>query len=286
MLVNLASAGDNNKTISIHGDHIIIDIHARFFKPGELIIFEISPFKENKIETVSGMFLDTEMEFYPEGEKWFALFGIPTKLEPGLYPITISAVNNIGDKEQLKQNLRIDEREFSISELNVDPYYLKYTEEKLKRIRKEAAILMALWKKKTPDKYWNGSFIKPVDDLFTQEFAVKRVFNGEYRSFHSGSDLKASIGTPVAAVNRGKVVMCDDFYFSGKFIVIDHGRRVYSFYAHLSEFKVKEGDFVNKGDIIALSGDTGRITGPHLHWTMKINSVNVDPEALLELGLY
>jgi murein DD-endopeptidase MepM/ murein hydrolase activator NlpD len=68
--------------------------------------------------------------------------------------------------------------------------------------------------------------------------------------------------------------------------VIDHGRRVYSFYAHLSEFKVKEGDFVNKGYIIALSGDTGRITGPHLHWTMKINSVNIDPVAVLELGLY
>lgn len=274
------------ESLFFNSDNIIVRARAQMFHPGEIILFEISSMKRSNIKGLRAVFLDTDIPLYEEGGLWYGMFGVPAKIKPGDYRLKVYVVPEKGKPLDIVHTIKIKERDFKISNLSVDPHYLEYTTAKLKRIKKEAARLRTLWKIATPEKMWNGMFRRPIDSVITMDFAVKRVFNGEYRSFHSGTDLKAAVGTDILATNSGRVVMRDDFYFSGKFIIIDHGRRLYSFYAHLSKFKVKTGDFVNKGDLIAISGDTGRITGPHLHWTMKINSVNVDPVSLTLMELY
>jgi murein DD-endopeptidase MepM/ murein hydrolase activator NlpD len=259
---------------------------AEAFRPGEILIFEVAPNQGKKIASVSGILLETPIEFYNQNGIWYALFGIPLKINIGDRKVEITALDESGTEVTENFTILLRKRIFTVSHLTVDPYYLTYTEEQTARIKKEQEIMKAVWANVTQEKLWEGNFISPIESEITLDFPVKRVFQEEFRSYHTGIDLRAGVGSEVKAANSGKIVICGDFFFSGKFIVIDHGRRLYSFYAHLSEFKVKMSDLVKKGQIIALSGDTGRITGPHLHWTMKVNAVNVDPQSVLKLKIY
>jgi murein DD-endopeptidase MepM/ murein hydrolase activator NlpD len=256
------------------------------FRPGELYIFEVRPIAGQKIVSVSGAFLETVMEFYAEGDAFIAMFGVPAKISPHKYDALINVKMSSGKEVSRSFEVPIRKRMFKVSRLKVDPLYLEYTPEILQRIEAEKQVLIALWKKATPEKLWDGLFIYPIASEITQEFSIKRVFQGEFRSFHSGIDLRAKDPTDVLAANRGVVVLTGDHFFSGNFVIIDHGRRLFSFYAHLSAIKVKEGDAVEKGQVIAVSGNTGRITGPHLHWTIKVNSVNVDPVSITQIKIY
>jgi murein DD-endopeptidase MepM/ murein hydrolase activator NlpD len=105
------------------------------------------------------------------------------------------------------------------------------------------------------------------------------------RSTHSGVDIAAPYGSPVRASNSGRVVLAKDLYFSGKTVIIDHGLGLFTFYCHFSRLEVGRGDMVKKGTVIALAGSTGRSTGPHLHWGVKLQGRRVDPAALLGLAI-
>jgi len=256
------------------------------FRPGELYIFEVRTLDGQKIVSVNGAFLETAMEFYSEGDAFIAMFGVPAKISPHKYDALINVKTGSGKEVSGSFEIPIRKRIFKVSRLNVDPLYLEYTPETLQRIEVEKQVLIAIWKKTSPEKLWDGMFIYPIASEITLEFPIKRVFQGEFRSFHSGIDLRAQDPTEVLAANRGVVVFTGDHFFSGNFVIIDHGRRLFSFYAHLSAIKVKESDAVEKGQVIAFSGSTGRITGPHLHWTIKVNSVNIDPVSITEMKIY
>ena len=125
----------------------------------------------------------------------------------------------------------------------------------------------------------------PVSTSITSPFGYRRVINGIPRSPHTGVDLKAPLGTEVVASNHGRVALLGDFFFSGRSIILDHGGGLHTVYFHLSEFKVEEGVEVRRGDVIGLSGMTGRVTGPHLHWGARVNRARVDPfELINKLG--
>ena len=117
-----------------------------------------------------------------------------------------------------------------------------------------------------------------------RNFGHRRVFNGQPRAPHSGADLSAATGTPVRAANRGRVVLAKNLFFSGNAVFIDHGLGVYSVYLHLSEIGVEPGAMVGRGDVVGLAGATGRVTGPHLHWGVRVLDARVDPFSLLEPG--
>ena len=119
-----------------------------------------------------------------------------------------------------------------------------------------------------------------------RNFGHRRVFNGQPRAPHSGADLTAATGVEINAVNAGRVVLAKDLFFSGNAVFIDHGLGVYSTYLHLSEMLVEPGTMVEQGQVIGLAGATGRVTGPHLHWGVRILSARVDPFSLLELGTF
>ena len=136
-----------------------------------------------------------------------------------------------------------------------------------------------------PSREWKGSFAPPVNAEISDVFGVERVFNGSVQSTHQGLDFRVPSGTSVAAVNSGRVILARPLFFEGNCVVIDHGQGLLTLYLHLSEFSVKEGDDVSKGQPIGLSGGTGRATGPHLHLAVRWQGVYLNPQVLLKLNL-
>jgi murein DD-endopeptidase MepM/ murein hydrolase activator NlpD len=120
-------------------------------------------------------------------------------------------------------------------------------------------------------------FLLPLEGIRTGSFGRRRVFNGQARNPHSGMDIAAPTGTPIRSPSAGKVIELGDFFFSGNLVYIDHGQGLISLFAHLSEIDVKLGEQVRKGQVIGKVGATGRVTGPHLHWSLGLNGTWIDP---------
>ena len=135
----------------------------------------------------------------------------------------------------------------------------------------------------TDERLWSGGFLRPVPGDSTSSFGRRSVFNGQPRSPHSGTDFRGAEGTRITAPNAGIVVLAADLYFSGNVVIIDHGWGLYSYFAHLSSIAVEDGIRVEQGDVVGDVGATGRVTGPHLHWTVRLNDARVDPLSLMQL---
>jgi murein DD-endopeptidase MepM/ murein hydrolase activator NlpD len=156
--------------------------------------------------------------------------------------------------------------------------------ETLERIKREDEKLKQIWQQRTDIKF-RGSFITPLPNPVGTGFGVRRIMNDEFVSVHRGIDIKGTRGEKVAASNSGRVVLAEDLFFGGNTIIIDHGQGIYSIYMHLDRFAVNMGALVSKGDVIGYVGSTGRATGPHLHFGIKIMSSNVNPLSFLQLKL-
>lgn len=150
------------------------------------------------------------------------------------------------------------------------------------RIQKELNEALAIYAKTSPKIFFKEKFANPMDSLITSQFGNARIYNGSLQGYHSGTDFRAATGTPIKAVNDGYIRLARDRYYAGKSVIMDHGAGIYSKYYHMSELKVKEGDFVKKGQVIGLSGATGRVTGPHLHFEISINNISVNPLQFIE----
>jgi len=153
----------------------------------------------------------------------------------------------------------------------------------LKRTKKEYANAMKLYATATKKNYLKSKFILPLKSKITSSFGKARVYNGSLKGYHSGTDFRAKKPTPIKATNDGMVVLAKNRFYAGNSVIIDHGRGIYSCYYHLSKFKVKKGDVVKKGQIVGLSGSTGRITGPHLHFAFRVEGIQVDPLQFIKL---
>ncbi len=178
--------------------------------------------------------------------------------------------------------LKVIQGNYKQEHINVDPGKAKPNKENLKRIAREREEANKIYSIYTQKRYWNSPFIYPLNSTITSPYGVARVFNKEVKSFHSGTDFRAAVGTPIAASNDGIVVIAKDRFLSGKGVVIDHGESIFSMYYHCDELKVVEGQRVKKGEIIALSGRSGRVSGPHLHFGFLVNGVLVDPLNFIE----
>jgi murein DD-endopeptidase MepM/ murein hydrolase activator NlpD len=131
---------------------------------------------------------------------------------------------------------------------------------------------------------WTGDFIQPRHSVITSEFGSGREFNGKVSSRHLGVDFRGAIGDTVVAANRGVVVLAEPFFLAGNIVYLSHGGGVVTGYFHLSKTLVSVGDTVARGQPIALVGETGRVTGPHLHWSARFGALTIDPADLLSLG--
>ena len=172
---------------------------------------------------------------------------------------------------------------FKTSRLKVEPKITSPSPEDLKRIEREKAETSAIYAAPDETPHWEEGFALPGKGSLTSKFGGRRMFNGEVRSIHQGVDLRAGVGEPVYAANAGRVALAKETFYAGNCVILDHGMGIFTVYAHLSAFDVSTGQAVKKGQLLGKAGATGRVTGPHIHWAMRVNNVLVDPLQLRDV---
>ncbi len=172
--------------------------------------------------------------------------------------------------------LKILKKNYPKERLKVSPSKVKPPKKVYKRIQREFKEAKRIYAKVTPNKI-SKPFLLPLNSKITSSYGNARVFNNTLKSYHSGSDFRARVGTPIKAVNDGVVVLAKNRYFAGNSVIVDHGNGIFSCYYHLSKILVKKGEKVKRGQILGKSGATGRVTAPHLHFTMKVKGLSVNP---------
>ncbi len=182
--------------------------------------------------------------------------------------------------------IRIRPRRFSVQRLTLPQQMVDLDSETAKRASEEASRLNVIWKGVTPERYWHGAFLPPVASPAGPEgFGFRRIINEQPRSPHAGADYQAPPGSIVRASNAARVALAEEQFFGGNSVVLDHGLGLYTIYFHLEEFLVNAGEKVRKGQEIGKVGATGRATGPHLHFGIRLQGARIDPAALLRLPL-
>jgi murein DD-endopeptidase MepM/ murein hydrolase activator NlpD len=235
---------------------------------------------------LSGTWLGHELTFtFDQPTKtWIALAGASLETTPGSYLLALHAETS-GHQTSFEKKIPIERRRYPRVQLKVPERYTAPNPEDQREIAADKKIKDDAFKTRTADREWQGSFAVPVDAPISELFGVQRLFNGSVKATHQGLDFRAHAGTTVSAVNRGTIVLARPLFFEGNCIVIDHGQGLLTLYLHLSKFLVKEGDEVKKGEPIALSGGTGRATGPHLHLAVRWQGEYLNPQTLLALRL-
>jgi murein DD-endopeptidase MepM/ murein hydrolase activator NlpD len=216
---------------------------------------------------------------------WFALAGISLETKPGTYPLELRAGESAGQAVAFEKKIRVQHQRYPQVLLKVPGRYTAPSPEDQRQIALDKEAKSEIFKTESAGRQWQGSFAPPVDAAISDVFGVARVFNGTVQSTHQGLDFRAPAGTPVAAVNRGRVILARPLFFEGNCIVIDHGQGLLTLYLHLSKFSIQEGAGVEKGQVIGWSGGTGRATGPHLHLAVRWQGVYLNPQVLLALKL-
>ncbi|GAI45233.1 unnamed protein product [marine sediment metagenome] len=212
-----------------------------------------------------------------------AFIGLDLGLKQGSYEMEIFIDKVLGEREYIKKQISILAKEFPLKKLWVDEKFVTPPPEFKERIRREGKIIKVIYGITTEQWLGKGLFILPSSGEAMPNFGERRIFNNKPRSSHKGIDIKVPYGTPVKASNSGRIVLASDLYFAGKTVIIDHGMSVFTMYCHFSKIRVKRGKLVKKGEIIGEIGATGRVTGPHLHWGVKVSGISVDPLSLLSL---
>ena len=241
--------------------------------PGGIAIISLDEYAEDTRVTFDGR----KATIFRYDDAWYALAGISLKAKPGEYhfkiqhkgrPVQTSKVEVI-NKKYKEQHLTIKNKR------KVNPNKTDMERISRERVRKQAA--KTHWSNNYPEL----DFIWPVSGEISSIFGLRRFFNEQERNPHNGLDIAAAEGTPVQAAADGTVIETGDFFFSGNMVYVDHGQGLISLYAHLSRIDVKPGDRLERGDILGAVGQTGRVTGAHLHFAVLTNGVLVDPLYLL-----
>ena len=182
-----------------------------------------------------------------------------------------------------RATIPVAEHDYPATTLSVAPGYSDPSPEALRRIREEREEIRAALARVTPEWLPRGAFLRPREGRVTSPFGQRRLFNGELRSRHTGLDLAGARGEPVRAAARGRVALTGNFFFAGNAVFVDHGLGVFTGYFHLSEIAVGAGETVEAGARLGAVGATGRVTGPHLHWSLYVNGVALDAGTLLRM---
>jgi len=234
--------------------------------------------------TLGGLLVDHPLQFFPDSDgTQIALQGIHALLEPGVYPLRINATLPDGSAQSYEQLVLIisgnypDDPVLVVDPATIDP---ASTEPELQQ-------LVDMTTPANPVRFWTGDFISPAisyaeSTYFTSRYGNRRLYIGngtnlEIQGFHSGLDFGGGTGLAITAPAAGQVVFAGPWTVRGNATVIDHGWGVYSGFWHQSEIQVQAGQMISQGDVIGLVGGTGRVTGPHLHWDLWVNGVQVDP---------
>jgi murein DD-endopeptidase MepM/ murein hydrolase activator NlpD len=258
---------------------------------GGPVLFQVKPPVRLQSLTATWLGHDVAFSFDAKSKTWYALAGISLETVPGTYSLELTGEAPPG--KDLSKKITFS-RTFTVTggkypkiqaKLNVESKFTEPSPEQQKQIEEGQQIKKDYLNRVTPEREWSGSFAAPAEAAISDVFGSERIFNGKTSSPHLGLDFRVPTGTPVAAMNDGTVLLARPMFFEGNFVVIDHGQGLLTLYLHLSEFKVKEGDQVKRGQIVGLSGGTGRATGPHLHVAVRWQGTYLDPASLMRLRL-
>lgn len=258
------------------GPALQISRQARALHPGEVVRFSVRA--PAPIDMVSGEAFGRPIAFYPAeapGE-WEALVGIGLDVKPGPHHVRIEAMMS-----RATSTLQVLPKTFAVRRLTVPPGFATPPAHELERIAQETAQVDRIFKTVTAERFWRGSFEPPVPGAAVSSFGRHSIVNGAPRSRHLGGDFRARRGEPVLAPNAGRIVLVASHYFAGNLVILDHGAGVYSYFAHLDSASVTTGDMLRTGDVLGAAGETGRVTGPHLHWAVSVGGTRVDPLSLI-----
>lgn len=255
---------------------------ARAMTPGEVVLVSVRAVVPPV--AVRGEWLGQAVVFFqPSPGIWQGLAPIDLSVSAGRYTLQVTASMPDGTQRAQPYAMTVARRVFPTRRITVEERFATPPEDVLPRIERERKATEAVFARPFDVPLWTAPFIRPVPGDATSSFGRRSIVNGEARSPHSGTDFQAPDGTPLESPNRGRVALVGDQYFSGRTLIIDHGAGVYSYFAHLSEIAVAEGDAVERGQVVARTGSTGRVTGPHLHWTLRIGRARVDPLSLIAI---
>jgi murein DD-endopeptidase MepM/ murein hydrolase activator NlpD len=255
---------------------------------GAPVLFQVKA--ATKLDSLTATWLGHQLTFSYDAttRTWFALGGVSIETNPGKYPLVLDGVRSAENAAvTLTRQLAVARAKYPQIkvELTVEKKFTEPTPEEQEKIAEGVKVKNDYLNRVTPEREWSGKFVAPADAPISDVFGSQRIFNGKAQSPHQGLDFRVPTGTPVDAMNDGTVLLARPLYFEGNFVVIDHGQGFLTLYMHLSEFKVKEGDVVKRGQMIGLSGGTGRATGPHLHVAVRWQGTYLDPARLLQLSL-
>jgi len=243
--------------------------------PGDIMIVTVRGMNG----PVDGAFKGKKIYFNSSQNTFRAVVGIDLFTEPGSYPLDITAT---GSTEH--RTIVVQKKEYPVQHLTLPKGMVELSPENEARVARELKLTNSIWPNET-GRVWDGRFMNPREGKIVTLFGVRRFMNKIPKNPHTGVDVEAEEGDPVRAPNSGVVRLVDDLYYSGNSVVLDHGQGIYTMFFHLSKVLVTPGQQIKKGDVIALVGSTGRSTGAHLHWGVRMQGARVDPQELIKLDL-
>jgi murein DD-endopeptidase MepM/ murein hydrolase activator NlpD len=252
---------------------------------GSPVFFRVST--SVKVQSLSGSWFGHDLVFFhpANGRLWYALAAVPVETAPGRYALTVKETLAPGKSAEMRVKIKVAGAAYPKITIKVAKQYTEPDPEQLRQIAGDKDVKQKTFAAETPQRLWAGPFLPPVSAAISDVFGTARVINQEVKSRHLGLDYGVPAGTAVHAVNHGAVLLARPLFFEGNCVVLDHGQGLLSLYLHLSEFRVKEGDEVDPGQVIGLSGGSGRATGPHLHLAIRWQGVYLNPATLLKMQL-
>ena len=210
-------------------------------------------------------------------DEWYAVVGLPLDMTPGAHELNVK----IGGETKV-QPFVVNPKDYPEQHVTLkDKSKVELSAADLARAEREISAIKELKRHWRPAQDTDLAFIVPAEGKLAGRFGLRRFFNGEPRSPHAGLDVAVASGTPVKASAQGQVLAVGDYFFNGKTVFVDHGNGLITMYCHLERIDVRTGEAVSKGQLLGLSGKTGRATGPHLHWSVVLNGAMVDPELFI-----
>jgi murein DD-endopeptidase MepM/ murein hydrolase activator NlpD len=278
-----ASAAETNQSDPMAG----ISLSSREVINGGLLLLQIEIRKLNPpIREMRLQFKQHQYPVYPHpvnpSKIHCGLIAIPFRTPPGPAKLVLTWNNAMGNHSR-KIPFRIVAGKYRTDELKVASSRVNPNKKNIARAQKEARKIKAIYAGGIGDRLWQGDFQLPMTSKITSSFGNKRVFNGQLKSYHNGVDFRARTPKPVFASNSGVVKLAESLFYSGNAVVIDHGTGIFTIYAHLSKIDVSPGQHIEKGQRLGLTGATGRVSGPHLHWGVKIKGIAVNPMQLIDI---
>jgi murein DD-endopeptidase MepM/ murein hydrolase activator NlpD len=237
--------------------------------------------------SVRARWMGRDLVFFPSAEPhlWYALAGVDVEAKPGNYKLEIELSRADGELVRQQKTIFVAPGKYQHETLRVPERFVEPDPETLQRVEAERKIKDAAFAHEIPQPEWSGNFAPPIDTTVSEAFGTRRTFNGKLASIHRGLDYHAKPGMPITAANAGEVVLARELFYEGNCVIIDHGQQFMTLYMHLSKLEVSEGERVEKGREIGLSGATGRATGPHLHTAVRWQGAYLDPAQLWLLQL-